>query len=93
MIRLFEKYNSDVEISLINNDEDKQDAIDIINETFKKYGGTSTVSGSVDFNISLVIKKNTEVVGTYLLGTHPIHILENLKHYLKLKGTEGVACS
>ena len=91
MIKLFEEYNSDVEISLINNEEDKQASIDIIDETFKKYGGFRTIAGAVDFSISLVLKYKGEAVGTYLLGTHPMHILENLKHYLRLKGTEGVA--
>lgn len=88
---MFEEYNSDVEISLINNDEDKQSAIDIIDETFRKYGGFGTISGSVNFDISIVLKKNNEVVGTYLIGNHPMHLLGNLKHYLGLKGIEGVA--
>jgi predicted double-glycine peptidase len=91
MIRLFEEYSSDVEISLIRNDEDKQSAIDIIDETFKKYGGFRTISGSADFDSSLVLKKDGVVVGTYILGTHPMHIVGNLKHYLGLKGIEGVA--
>lgn len=93
MIKLYEEYNSDVEISLINNEEDKQTAIEIIAETFKKYGGFRTIAGAVDFSISLVIKYKGQVVGTYLLGTHPMHVLENLKHYVGLRGTEGVALS
>lgn len=91
MIKLFEQYSNDVEISLINNDKDKKAAIAIIDETFKKYGGFSTISGSADFGISLVLKKNDEVAGTYILGNHPMHLLGNLKHYLGLKGIEGVA--
>jgi hypothetical protein len=92
MIKLFEQYiKGDIEISLINNDIDKQFAIDIINNTFKKYGGFSTISGAVDFTKSIVIKKDDEIIGTYLLGTNPVHIIENMKHYLGLKGIEGVA--
>ena len=91
MIKLFEEYNSNIEISLINNDEDKKAVIAVIDETFKKYGGLLTVRGSVDFNISLALKKDGVVVGTYLLGNHPMHLIENVKHYLGLKGIEGVA--
>lgn len=93
MIKLFEDYikKDDIEISLINNDIDKDESINIINDIFKKYGGFSTVSGAVDFTKSIVLKKDNEVIGTYLLGTHPIHIIDNLKHYIGLKGIEGVA--
>ncbi len=91
MIKLFEEYNNNIEISLIKNDEDKKAAIAITDETFKKYGGFSTVAGSVDFKLSFVIKKDNEVVGTYMIGNHPMHLLGNMKHYLGLKGIEGVA--
>ena len=91
MIRLFEQFADGIEISLIDNDDDKKDAIAIIDETFKKYGGFRIIAGSVDFNISIVLKKDGEVIGAYMLGTHPMHILENLKHYLGKKSVEGAA--
>jgi len=92
MIKLFENYKKNgVEISLINNKEDKKSAISIIDETFKKYGGFSTVKGSADFDISFVIKLDGEVIGTYILGDKPLHLLGTLNHYMGLKGVEGVA--
>jgi GNAT superfamily N-acetyltransferase len=91
MVKLFEEYSNDVEISLIKNEEDKKSSIDIIDETFKKYGGFSTIAGSVNFDISLILKHKDEIVGTYMLGTHPMHLLGNMKHYLRLRGIEGVA--
>lgn len=91
MIKLFEQYKNGIEVSLIDNEYDKRKSINITNDVFKKYGGFLTISGAVDFSKSLVLKKDGNVIGAYLLGNHPIHVIDNLKHYLSKRPTEGVA--